>query len=265
LGYRDDLLIVAEPYRLFAIEAPAAAAGHLRFADADQGIVLTDDVTPFRERKLRILNGGHTILASIALLIGCETVLDAMRHPLIEKYLHRLLFDEIVPSVDAPDAKAFAHDVLARLANPYLRHALRDITLQHTAKLRLRVVPSILRAAERTGGAAPGLAFGFAAYLQLLRSPPAGVSLGVDAEGERIRSLWRAVGNESEAALHGLVRDASRDVQLWRTDLSRIPGFVDLAGEQLVQIARFGAAAALASHLGEHVARSGSPYLSSKS
>lgn len=254
LGYGDKLMLAAEPFRLFAIECDAATRNRLTFRAADGGIVLTDDVAPFRERKVRILNGGHTILASVGLLIGCETVLDGMRHSLVAPFLERLLFEEIVPSLDAPDGRQFARDVLLRFANPYLRHALRDITVQHTAKMRLRVVPSVLRFAERTGDSPSLLAFGFAAYLVLLRAglaaaESAPTTLGADVDGERIRALWRGANDGSEDSVRRVVGEACRDAELWHGDLSRVPGFVQRVADDVVDIAQSGAAAVLASRL----------------
>lgn len=241
-------MIAAEPYRLFAIEAHPSTRERLAFAAADDGIVLTDDVTPFRERKVRILNGAHTLMASIGLLLGCETVLDAMQHPLIVTYLQRLLFEEIVPSLDVPGGEEFARDVLLRFSNPYLRHALRDITVQHTAKMRVRVVPSLQRFAERTGRAPSALTFGFAAYLQLLRTAlNNGVAVGADAEGDRVRELWRGARDDSDATLHCVIDILCRDINLWHADLSTVPAFIERVTEHLILMSRKGFAAALAS------------------
>lgn len=248
LPYRDDLTIVAEPYRLFAVEAPPALRGRLRFADADPGIVLTDDVTPYRERKVRILNGGHTLIAALGLLVGCQTVREAVDHKSIGPYLRSLLFDEIVPSLTVPNGEAFARDVLDRFANPFLRHALIDITLQQTAKMRVRVVPSIVRGMERSGSV-PSLAFGFAAYLLFVRESLRGLRVGTDGEGEAVRAAWRAVSDDSDGTLRRMVRDVCADRALWEQDLARLPGFVDLAAEDLIRMARLGVARALESHV----------------
>ncbi|MDP9348113.1 MAG: tagaturonate reductase, partial [Gemmatimonadota bacterium] len=130
LGYRDGLLTTCEVYRLFAIEGDEALRARLRFAAADPGIVVTPDVAPYRERKVRLLNGAHTVTVPAALLSGCETVLEAVRHPLVGPFLRRVMLEEIVPHLEAPGAEEFAHAVLDRFANPFIRHALLDISLQ---------------------------------------------------------------------------------------------------------------------------------------
>ena len=247
LGFRDDLMIAAEPYRLFAIEASSSTHARLLFAKADKSIILTDDVTPYRERKVRILNGGHTLLASLGLLLGCKTVIEAVQHDLLGRYLRRVLFDEIVPSLAVPDGEAFARDVLTRFANPFLRHALTDITLQHTAKMRVRVVPSVVQFAARRGAVPASLAFGFAAYLFFSRE--SGTAPAADNERERVRELWRQSPNGDAEGLRTFATRACADEALWQTDLSRVPGFTEQVSKALILMSRVGTASALAEHL----------------
>jgi tagaturonate reductase len=230
LGYRDAILTTCERYRLFAIEGDDAIRERLRFAQDMADIVIAEDITPYRERKVRLLNGTHTAMVPVALLAGCETVLDAMEHRQVGPFIRRAMLDEIVPGLDVPDARGFAHEVLERFSNPYVRHALVDITLQGTTKMRVRVVPSIVRYAERTGRPPASLTLGFAAHLLLLRGEPA----RVDDRGEEIRALWRKYGDDEPA----VARSVCADVSLWDTDLTRVPGFLRLVTEDLSAMRR---------------------------
>ncbi len=145
--------------------------------------------------------------------------------------------------------------MLDRFANPYVHHALCDITLQATMKMRVRVVPSILQYAARTGRAPESLAFGFAAYLLFMRGDlqarrrEAGLPVPADDRGERIRGLWAALPDDSPAALRGLARAACADADTWGADLAAVPGFADAVGGALAHAARDGVAAALEAHL----------------
>ncbi|MBV9775328.1 MAG: tagaturonate reductase [Gemmatimonadetes bacterium] len=257
LGYRDDLLTTSEVYRLFAIEGDDALRARLRFADADPGIVVTPDVGPYRERKVRLLNGSHSITVPAALLCGCETVLEAVEHPLVGPFLRRVMLEEIVPGLEVPGAEAFAHEVLDRFANPFIRHALIDISLQQTMKVRVRIVPSILRYAERNGRAPASLAFGFAAFLLLARGEfqdrrrAAGLPVPADEQGDRLRAYWGTVHGRDAAALEGLVREVCADTALWGTDLTEVPGFVEAVAGCLARMERDGVPAALEAHLDE--------------
>jgi tagaturonate reductase len=262
LGYEDALLTTAEVYRLFAIERPTSAAGAdalgaLGFTGADAGIVVTGDIAPFRERKIRLLNGTHTISVPLALLHGCETVREAVEHETVGRYIRRTLLDEIVPSTDAPGAEQFARAVLDRFANPYIRHALIDITLQETMKMRVRVVPAIVRYASLTGRAPASLAFGFAAYLLFMRGERqekrrrAGERVPPDDQGGALRTMWERSGDASDASVARLVDEACGSESLWGTDLRRVPGFVAAVTDSLTRMVRDGVPVALEAHLAE--------------
>lgn len=252
LGYDDALVTVCEPYRLFAIEAPQTVRDRLRFAEGDPGVVLTDDVAPYRERKLRLLNGTHTALVSIALLAGCTTVGETLAHPLVGPFVRTVLLEEIVPTVHVPDADAFARDVLERFANPFMRHALWDITLQGGTKWRVRLVPVIEAYARSRGRAPRRLALALAAYLALQRRDARGTSRAgsspapADAVGDSIHRRWAGVADDPDGQLR-FVRAVLADAGTWGTDLTTVSGLVDAVAEQLVRLRQGGAEAALAS------------------
>jgi tagaturonate reductase len=235
-GYRDGLYTVAEAYRLFVIQGDDSLRARLPFADVP-GVTVTEDVAPYRERKVRMLNGAHTVIVPAAILCGCETVLEAVRHPLIGPFLQSAMLDEIVPTLDAPGSEGYARAVLDRFANPFVRHALHDISLQQTMKVRVRVVPTVLHYAERNGRAPECLAFGFAAYLRFVRE---GRGLA-DDQADRVRAHWQAAGDDVDAA----VRTICGDDGLWGTDLNAVPGFANAVAAHLGRMERDGVFAAL--------------------
>jgi tagaturonate reductase len=241
LGYQDDLLTVTEPYRLFAIEADDETAARLDFIDADSAIVVTNDITPYRLRKVRLLNGAHTIMAPLALLAGCETVADAVGDVKVGAFLRHVLFNELVPSVNAEGAAFFAHHVLERFGNPFIRHELIDITLQQTTKMRVRVVPSILDYAKAYGSAPPSVSFAFAAWLLYMRD---GVGQRPDAHADTVRATWRQHADPQE-----VLRTIAQDTHLWEMDLGAVPGFLAAVTESLELILREGVVNALDAHL----------------
>jgi len=254
-GYRDGMITTCEPYALFAIEGDDALRARLGFAD-DARIVVTPDIRPYRQRKVRVLNGGHTISVAVALLAGLETVREATEDALVGQFLRRVILDEIVPSLDVPDAESFAREVLERFANPYIRHSLIDITLHATTKMRVRVVPSILQYTERLGPMPEALAFGFAAHLAFMRGEiqverrAAGLPVPEDREGERITAAWARLEPGSESALRGFTRDVCRDATLWGTDLSKVSGWCELVSDNLLRIIESGMRPALEQRLG---------------
>ena len=227
------------------------------FAAADPGIVVTPDATPYRERKVRVLNGTHTAMVPAALLCGKETVQEAVEDDLVGAFVRRLMFNEIVPTLDAEGAEEFAREVFDRFSNPSIRHALLDITLQATMKTRVRNVPTILRYAERYGAAPASFAFGLAAFLVFMRGDlqaearVRGARVPPDDQAEKLRALWESVDRDDDGALRDLARAFLGDEALWERDLSAVPGLVERVGGELVRIEREGARAALAAHLEE--------------
>jgi tagaturonate reductase len=175
LGYRDALLTVAEPYALWAIEGDPAEL-RAAFPIESASVVFAPEITYYRERKLRLLNAVHTATAPLAGLAGVRTVREAIAHPLLGAFQKRLLFEEIIPATDIPadDARAFAHQVLERFANPWLEHEYRVIATNQEEKFQIRVVPLIVRRP------APRLALAAAAHLTFTKA-------SFDALGEAAR------------------------------------------------------------------------------
>lgn len=248
LGWRDALLTTCEPYRLFAIEGDDTLRARLPFASADTGIVIAPDIAPFRERKVRLLNATHTLIVPIALEVGCTTVSDALAHPLVGEFTRRLLLDELVGTfrqgAERDAAASFARQVLDRFANPYIRHALADITLQGTMKLRVRVLPSVRAALSADGIVPPLVTFAFAAFMWFMRGAwheqrrAAGHAAADDASAAAWTSFWSRDTADAES-LHALVRDVLADRRMWDEDLSvHVPLLVGVEGALRAIVAR---------------------------
>ncbi|HUP90529.1 MAG TPA: tagaturonate reductase [Longimicrobiales bacterium] len=242
LGYRDEMLTACEIYRLLAIEADTKTAARLTFAHGNTDIIIADDITPYRERKIRLLNGTHTIMVPAALLAGCEIVSEAVQDDQVGPFIHRVLFGELVPSTDVADAEEFAGQVIDRFSNPFIRHALVDITLQQTMKMRLRIIPAIIDYVAAIGRVPASLALGFAAFLLYVRDVRADER--VDESAGRIRALWRK-SNEGDIA-----SVVCGDASLWGYDLNQdAPGFAEAVGEYVVAIGKSGIRPVLEQHL----------------
>jgi tagaturonate reductase len=237
LGYADALLTVTEPHCLWAVAADPDDLRSAFAVDDPPAVIFAPDITFYSERKLRLLNGAHTALAPLALLAGVATVREAAEHPRFGALLRQILFQEIAPATDLPAgaADAFARTVLDRFRNPWLDHRWDVIAANQTAKLRVRVVPSIVAYGVKHGRPPRGLALGCAAYLRWARSHPAG-----DGDLGPIERYW----GEAETAA-ALGARALGDATVWGTDLSQVPGFVAATTDALVALERDGPAAAV--------------------
>jgi tagaturonate reductase len=156
LLFSDPLLLSAEPYALWALQG---RRDELPLTD-HPAVVAADDITPYALRKVRILNGAHTALVAKAMPMGIGTVREAVEHPEIGPWLKRLLFEEIVPTLQGRvvDPEGFAQATLDRFANPFLNHNLADIAKGHEGKVALRLEPTLSEFRECFGKEPPILA-----------------------------------------------------------------------------------------------------------
>lgn len=220
LGYTDQLMIMSEPYALWAIETSSERVRKvLAFAPADSGVVLAPDINIFRELKLRLLNGTHTLSCGLAVLAGFNTVKEAMEDAAMESCISALAQHEIVPAItdvaireDA--ALRFAGSVLDRFRNPFIEHRWQSITMQYTSKMKMRVIPLLVRHYQRLEEVPALMALGFAAYLLFMRDGEV-----TDDYADYFKEKWQRL----EPAV--LVQTVLKDTALWGVDLTQLPGF----------------------------------------
>ena len=239
LGYTDDLLAISEVYRLWAIEGDEKVKKVLSFAAADDGVIIAPDIEIYRELKLRLLNGTHTLSCGLAYLAGFGTVKRAMDDAAFSAFISDLMLKEIAPSIpyDVPLSKArdFGLQVLDRFRNPHLQHQWLSITLQYSSKLKSRDIPVLLRHYEKHSTPPSHFALGFAAYLLFMKGGSYTVN---DDKATYFAELWQSPGTIVNAAL--------KDRSLWGVDLTKLPGFEAAVQRNLDSLINNGVVATLA-------------------
>jgi tagaturonate reductase len=171
LGYQDDLLIIAEVYRLWAIEAAdKKIAEILSFSKTDEGVILAPNIEMYRELKLRLLNGAHTFSCGLAFLAGFSTVRQSMEDKYFSAFITKLMQQEIAPAIISENlskevADEFSNKVLDRFRNPHINHQWLGITMQYSSKMKMRNLPAILNYYQRYQTIPPCMVLGFAAFL----------------------------------------------------------------------------------------------------
>ncbi len=258
LGYDDRLLVACELYHNWIIEGPPALARELPLAEAGLNVTWVSDVEPYRTRKVRILNAPHTLMASVAFLAGCDTVREAIEHPLTGAYVRRALFDEILPTLklQAPETHDFARDALERFGNPAIHHGLLSIALNCTSKWKVRVLPALRDFASNAGRVPPLLTFSLAALIRLYRARPAGEGLAIGHRGGApyelrdtrlaLALLARAWHNYDETGdARALAWSVLSARELWGADLTTLPELTSRVVSHLERMEREGLAAAL--------------------
>jgi len=255
LGYTDELIIMAEPYRLWAIEGDQKVSELLGLEAADHGVIVRPDIEIFKELKVRLLNGSHTLTSGIAYLSGIDTVTKAMSNEATRNYVKELMMQEIVGAipypVDEAEAIAFANTVIDRFANPNIEHLWINITFQYTMKMKIRVLPVLLNYYKLNGKIPAHIAFGFAAFLLFMKaSRKDGNQYFGNYEGqeyvitddEAAYFYDKAVSNEAD-----YVNLILADQKLWNTDLNALHGFNAAVNENYNNILKNGMTNALAS------------------
>ena len=173
LDYEDNLLDTSEVFHLWVIEGDPSLRRELPFDQVGLNVVWTrEGLDKYRTRKVRILNGAHTALVPYAMLKGFDTVKSCVDDPEMLAYMKRCIFDEIIPTLDLPEAelREYAENVLERFANPFIRHYLSAIALNSVSKFKVRVLPSILTYMERYGKMPQTLLEAFGALLRFYRT-----------------------------------------------------------------------------------------------
>lgn len=172
-GYNDDLLIVAEPYKLWAIEGDESVREKLSFCKTDSGVVIEKDITLYRELKLRMLNGTHTLSCGLAFLRGHEYVVDAMNDQAFSRFIKELMLEEIAAGIpvdiDEAVVARYGQTVLDRFSNPYIQHKWLGITVQYTSKMIMRVLPILSKYVERKKAVPEKIAEGIAGWICFTR------------------------------------------------------------------------------------------------
>jgi len=187
LGYRDALLVVGEPFGLWVIESDRQAEVQEAFPldRAGMPVVFTDDLRPYRERKVRILNGAHTSTVLGAFLAGLNTVGEAMANPAMRAFMEQCIYREIAPTVPLPadEVKAFADSVMERFENPFIRHELLSISLNSVSKWKTRILSTLKDSLAANGVLPPCLTFSLAALIAFYRSGERGEGCLVGKRG----------------------------------------------------------------------------------
>lgn len=258
LGYQDDLLVAGESFHSWVIESRWNLADELPLTQAGLDVVWTSNMTPYRDRKVRILNGAHTLMALAAYLAGKNTVGDCMADGLIRTYVEGALHEEIIPTLDLPkhDLVKFAAAVTERFANPHIHHYLLNIALNSTSKYRARVLPSLLEFQRRTGRLPRRLCFALAALMAFYRGSAfkegilVGERHGVEyriADDRPVQEFffdaWR--DHASSADARRLVTRVLASATIWGQDLNAVPGLTDAVAGHLAIILEQGVAEAM--------------------
>lgn len=172
IGEQDNMMDTAEIFHLWVIQG--SHEDELPLQKAGFHVVWTDNVDPYKKRKVRILNGAHTSMVLGAHLYGLKTVGECLKDEKVSALLRKCIFKEIIPAIgDTEDNRKFGEAVLERFSNPFIKHMLLSIALNSVSKFRARVLPTILEYRDMFGSYPQGLTFSLAALMAFYRTDDA--------------------------------------------------------------------------------------------
>ncbi|MFC0558303.1 tagaturonate reductase [Halalkalibacter alkalisediminis] len=241
LGYEDILLTAGEPYHMFAIDAGDDVANRLPFHKAELN-VKWGDVTPYRELKVRLLNGPHTMMFAACYLSGVDTVLEAMEDETLSEFVRNGMTEEIFPTVkmDDEEKQPFLDSVVERFLNPYNKHYLADIGMNAVYKFKSRLIPSLLDYVELNQKLPRSIVFSLAALITYYRADRVEGDFLVGKRGtdeytirdnKEAITTFTNVWNEFDGSAVGiqeLVTEVLADVELWGMNLNEVEGLNEM-------------------------------------
>lgn len=243
-GYVDNLIDTGEIFGFWVIEGPESLKEELPFEKAGLPVLITDDHKPYKQRKVRILNGAHTSFVLGAYLAGQNIVRDCMNDEVICGFMNKTIYDEIIPTLTLPkeELEEFAASVTERFKNPFIDHALLSISLNSTSKWKARVMPSLKGYLEKTGTLPKCITASFAFYLAFYR----GQELKEDGF-HAVRGNDEYIINDDRAVLEffnahkqddaaALTHAVCTNTDFWGEDLSKLPGFEESVAQTLKAI-----------------------------
>lgn len=252
-GYRDDNIVTGEPFALWVIESDKDLSKEFPLKKADLPVVFTKDHHPYKQRKVRILNGAHTSFVLASFLCGNDFVLESMNDPIIHGFIKKTIYDEIIPTLTLPkeDCCEFAEAVLTRFANPYVKHAHLSIALNSVSKWRARCLPSFIIYNEKFKKVPKHLAFSLAALMAFY----SGNHIVDNALiGNRNGEQYKIFDNmevleffrvNSCKDVKTFVHRTLSNIDFWGQDLSILPGVEEKVAEYLFDIRMNGAKVAV--------------------
>ena len=244
LGYEDNLVDVGEIFHLWVIEGPQSLKEELPIEKAGLNVKVVDDMTPYRTRKVRILNGPHTAMVPVAYLYGLETVGETVDHEVMGKYVRELIFDEIVPTLDLPhdELVQFGNDIIERFQNPYVKHYLMSIALNSMSKYKTRDLPSLTEYLKRKGQLPKKLVFSLASLIEFYKGKRGQEDIKLSDDGHILdlyKNLWSECDG-SEEGLKKLVTAVLAYDKNWGMDLNEIEGLTEAVTKNLALIEKLG-------------------------
>ncbi|RNA63760.1 tagaturonate reductase [Chryseobacterium nematophagum] len=235
LEYEDQIMVVSEAFLLWVIQDAGNLKERIPFGKINEQILVVDDIEPYRLRKVRILNGGHTLMLAPAIFSGKETVKEAVDDEFLGRFLSETIFNEVNPTLglDENELKEFSEEVFDRFRNPFIKHYLASIALYFVSKFKVRILPSLLGYAEINNKLPLNLAFSLASLIRFYQGSLGEKSVPLNDEDiiiTKFKEIWKNEDYEKVAEL------ALGEISFWGMDLTQVHGLKSAVSKALWEI-----------------------------
>lgn len=223
LGYTDELMVSAEPYLFWAIEAPDSLAETVGFLNDPAGrIFISTDISQVRERKIRLLNGLHSLTCGLAIGKGFKTVGETVNDLAIRSFMEATASEicAVLP-FEQKMLTSYMASVFDRFANPFIAHEWQSIALEYTGKIASRTVPTLHYAAAKPEASVTNIARGWAGWLHFMWAAAKAGQILKDSKADKVLAHFQQ-DITMDTVIHRLLADSS----LWGTDLSQHQPFI---------------------------------------
>lgn len=227
LGYEDNLVVVGEYFHFWVIEAPEWVQKEFPAEKAGLDVKFVKDMTRFREQKVQVLNGCHTGSYAVSYLSGLETVREAFENLEVGNFMKELVYDEVLPILDGSEKelRSFAHKILERFRNPYIRHLWQSIALNAMSKWETRNLPSMLNYYNANGMLPQKQVFSLAAMIAYFKGEANGICYPVQ-DDQWILDFYKDAWEKCDGrpiSVQKLVENVLKLEKVWKQDLNKVP------------------------------------------
>jgi len=249
IGYIDNLVVMSEIFHVWVIKAPEWVRKEFPADKAALNVVFADDISVYRDQKVRILNGTHTATYALAYLSSKDTVLEALNDEKIGAFVNGFIYDEVCPNIKLPQdkVKATAKDILERFYNPFIKHQWMSIALNAMSKWETRVQPTLIDYQKRTGELPHKTVFSLAAMIAFYRGIRNNEIFKANDSADVLElytNVWKKYDGYRES-IKSIVKEVLAYKPIFKQDLNEIPGLTELTTNYLYAIVTNGAYKAL--------------------
>lgn len=240
LGYLDDNMVVGEVFHLWVIDGPKGLEEKFPAPKAGLNVLYVESIKPYKERKVKILNGSHTCLVPVSYLSNIDTVRETIEDEQLSKFVNEFIFDEVVPTINIPrnEMDAYSKSVLERYANPFVRHELMSIALNSITKYKTRILPTVLQNIKDLHKLPSHSLFSLAALMAFYKGQRGSESIKL-VDDQCFLDLFKDLWSQFDGSKEGCKKIVTRVLGLeehWEIDLNQIEGMTNFVTDCLYEI-----------------------------